>query len=1428
MYTASTSIALSVNPTSVAESASGTTVTVTATVNDGAPTSPITVSLGTLAGTATSGTGKDYTHNTLNAITIAANAVSGATSFTITPVNDVIDEGSGETIIVSGSTTASGFTGGVSSATVTLTDNDNAPSGITLSLEDSGGDALASVAEDDGATTVTVKATVTGGTTFSTQQVVAVSVSGSGTATAVDFTDVANFNITIPAATASAEATFTLTPTDDVVDETNETITVSGALSGVTVTGTTLSLTDDDDAPTGITLSANPNTVTESAAKTVTVTATVTGGTTYATAKTVTVSVDGSGTAGAVDFTAVDDFTITIASGVGVADGNVHAHPHQRRHRRDRRDHHDQRLRQSGITVTSGTLALTDDDDTPSGITLTANPTSVNEGDGATTVTVTATVNGATRYVDAKTVAVSVAASGSAGRVDFTAVDDFNIAIAAGGGVEHGHVHADPRRRRDRRDQRDHHHQRLVGHDHGDLRDGGTGRQRRRVDPDHPVGEHRQPRRGRQLHRGDGDGQAERVGADDRHDGDAGARRGQLHRHQGHDYADPGALDTITISANSKSGTATVNLDPTQDNLDEGTGETIRIGGTHSDSLTVTTVDITITDDDDTPTDVDLSVSPASVSETDTGATTITVSARLRGDATRTSATPVTVNSTLGGTATAGAGNDYTHSALSGTTITIPAGQFDGSSTVTFDVTPLQDPTYEGTETIQVLGSTTTAGLTVNAATLDLNDADVPRIDLSIDADVASAGVQTTVREDDRALSVEITATHAPETSEDDKAQAVTVTVMVGATGSSAARGPDGDYTSVETVTVRIGANRDSGTARVRITPVQDDVVEGVEKIVFGGQVDDGSEYQVAPTDMTLLDDDTASTAFVLLVNRDSIPERASSTAVRVTAELNGRTLAADSTVTLALSGAATEGRGQRLHGQAVAAAGDRARRRRGVGHGDGQHRPRGRPHRRTRRRDRPLQWHPRRRVAGADGGPGRRHHRRRRHRLDHRRPDSRPQQCRRGRLGHGGHDHRQAGGRGDPQRGHRGDADLGAGRHRHPAAPTTATPQLPGSITIDAGELSATATAFNITPTQDTANEGVETIIVNGTLAGFKVHGATVWLVDDEVDSARRSRRVRGRAGRARNAVRLTWEAATAPDDKPVTAYRLERRTDRGEWEVVSEEIADTAVSHSDSGLEFDTVYWWRLSAQNDDGWGPATAELEVQTGSRPPPVSGGGGGGPAPERAGPSEPEPLTRRFQLDDVEESSVFHTGISTMLSLGIFTGDVTRPARGAVASIIRFDPAEEVTRGDIAAPLVRLWQVLDHECPATEQFPFGDVSGDEARADVGCMLALGITNGTGADTYSPARPITRAQIATMLIRLWTAAGRRCPEDAPLRFADIGASFHRGNIVCLHALGITNGTGADTYSPDRSVTKAEAATLFARLHALVTTEEDPEQS
>ena len=710
------SVDLSVNPATVAEDAGATPVTVTATFSAAVtyPTdTPVTVSVGDSADSAVSGT--DYAAVTDFTVTIPAGASSGSGTFTLTPTHDTLVEGD-ETISVDGA--ATGLT--VNGTSLTLTDNDSVTAAnlvVNLSVNP------ATVAEDAGATAVTVTATFSNAVTYTTYTPVTVSVgdSADSATSGTDYADVADFTVTIPAGASSGTGIFTLTPTDDTLVEGNETITVSGTATGLTVNGTSLTLTDDDGDPV-INLSVNPATVAEDAGATaVTVTATFSNAVTYTTDTPVTVSV-GDSTDSAVsgtDYAAVTDFTVTIPAGASSGTGIFTLTPTD-----DTLVEGDETISvdgaATGLTVNGTSLALSDDDGDPV-INLSVNPATVAEDAGATAVTVTATFSPATTYDTDTPVTVSV----------------------------------------------------------GDSTDSAT---------------------------------------------------------SGTDYAAV-ANFTVTIAAGQTSGSASFTLTPTDDTLVEG-DETISVDGAAT-GLTVNGTSLILTDDDGDPV-INLSVNPATVAE-DAGATAVTVTAAFSPATTYDTDTPVTV-SVGDSTDSATSGTDY--AAVANFTVTIAAGQTSGSAS--FTLTPTDDTLVEGDETISVDGAAT--GLTVNGTSLILTDDDGdPVINLSVNP--------ATVAEDAGATAVTVTAAFSPATTYDTDTP---VTVSVGDSADSATSGTD--YAAVANFTVTIAAGQTSGSASFTLTPTDDTLVEGDETISVDGAA---TGRTVNGTSLALSDDDDFATVTV-------------------------------------------------------------------------------------------------------------------------------------------------------------------------------------------------------------------------------------------------------------------------------------------------------------------------------------------------------------------------------------------------------------------------------------------------------------------------------------------------------------------------------------------------------------------------------------
>ena len=140
---------------------------------------------------------------------------------------------------------------------VTVTEDEVASTVIALSVDP------ADVSEGAAATEITVTAKLNSGSR-SSATVVTVTV-GTGTATSgTDFTAVADLSLTIAADATGGTGTFRLSPTQDTVDEPDETVAVGGSttVSALSVTGATVTITDDDGTPT-VTLELSPASISE-------------------------------------------------------------------------------------------------------------------------------------------------------------------------------------------------------------------------------------------------------------------------------------------------------------------------------------------------------------------------------------------------------------------------------------------------------------------------------------------------------------------------------------------------------------------------------------------------------------------------------------------------------------------------------------------------------------------------------------------------------------------------------------------------------------------------------------------------------------------------------------------------------------------------------------------------------------------------------------------------------------------------------------------------------------------------------------------------------------------------------------------------------------------------------------------------------------
>jgi hypothetical protein len=163
--------------------------------------------------------------------------------------------------------------------------------------------------------------------------------------------------------------------------------------------------------------------------------------------------------------------------------------------------------------------------------------------------------------------------------------------------------------------------------------------------------------------------------------------------------------------------------------------------------------------------------------------------------------------------------------------------------------------------------------------------------------------------------------------------------------------------------------------------------------------------------------------------------------------------------------------------------------------------------------------------------------------------------------------------------------------------------------------------------------------------------------------------------------------------------------------------------------------------------------------------------------------------------------------------GAFEDDATWLAgvgvsEGCDATGTRFCPTADLTRGQLAALLVR---ALD--LPPADVDPFDDDAGGPFDAPAASLAAAQITSGCRVDAFCPAAPITRAELAVMLVRALDLA----TADAPTGFDDVDGRWFAPEVAALVAEGITEGcttTGPPAFCPDGTVTRGQAAALLQR--------------
>lgn len=138
----------------------------------------------------------------------------------------------------------------------------------------------------------------------------------------------------------------------------------------------------------------------------------------------------------------------------------------------------------------------------------------------------------------------------------------------------------------------------------------------------------------------------------------------------------------------------------------------------------------------------------------------------------------------------------------------------------------------------------------------------------------------------------------------------------------------------------------------------------------------------------------------------------------------------------------------------------------------------------------------------------------------------------------------------------------------------------------------------------------------------------------------------------------------------------------------------------------------------------------------------------------------------------------------------------------------FRPNDSITRGQAAAIIVKMTKL-----PTTtiKDPKFKDVSTANGYYKAIAVLAeKGVINGYGDGRFGPNDSITRAQMASIIIKAFELPLYHDPDYG---FLDVAhKNGHREGIYSLYQLGLTTGTSPTTFSPNASITRGQAAKLL----------------
>ena len=148
----------------------------------------------------------------------------------------------------------------------------------------------------------------------------------------------------------------------------------------------------------------------------------------------------------------------------------------------------------------------------------------------------------------------------------------------------------------------------------------------------------------------------------------------------------------------------------------------------------------------------------------------------------------------------------------------------------------------------------------------------------------------------------------------------------------------------------------------------------------------------------------------------------------------------------------------------------------------------------------------------------------------------------------------------------------------------------------------------------------------------------------------------------------------------------------------------------------------------------------------------------------------------------------------------------------------YQPLNDVTREQMASFIVNAVRAagVDTELPdAPTEDKFTDIAESAHSANINLLAEAGVVSGVGDGKYDPAGLITRAQMATFMVKAAQFSASELAESGGSRFSDVEDNTHAENIEIGSDNALFSGTSTGRFSPGSNVARDQMASFLSNL-------------